>query len=165
MRSSAVVALAAVLALLLGGCGKSAQDRKAEADLNDQIMKGHEVQMAKADRADSLGGELEARIAANDSLVRAFPKETAGRTSGALTAARDHLQGSRHAMDSWMESHTPYNEGIKHDQAMAQLQSDLNALQQVGEQMETAIADATRVIGEQKQFEQELAAMKARKRR
>ena len=34
-----------------------------------------------------------------------------------------------------------------------------------GETAVTAIADATRVIGEQKQFEQELAAMKARKRR
>ncbi|HEX9006006.1 MAG TPA: hypothetical protein VF889_01835, partial [Bacteroidota bacterium] len=65
----------------------------------------------------------------------------------------------------WMQNHTPYNEGIKHDLAMAQLQSDLNALQQVQEQMDTAVSDVTRALAEQRQWKDSLTmASKGKKR-
>ena len=79
-----------------------------------------------------------------------------GDNKSALITVRDRLIGSRNAMESWMQSHTPYNEGIKHELAMAQLQSDLNALVQVQEQMDTTVADVTRVLGEQREWRDSL---------
>ncbi len=149
--------------VLLSGCGKSAEERSAEAALNDKIMKGHEAQMAMAKKTEGLLAQLDSVIAETDSLIAARPNQ--GFNKSGLIAARDRLVGSRNAMESWMQNHTPYNQGIKHDLAMAQLQSDLNALQQVQEQMDTAVSDVTRALAEQRQWKDSLmTSMKGRKK-
>ena len=154
------ISIAAVLlaggVLLLCGCGKSAEEKRAEAELNDKIMKGHETQMATMRKTEGLLQQIDSAIAATDSLIAKRPKEAAGDNKSALITVRDRLIGSRNAMESWMQSHTPYNEGIKHELAMAQLQSDLNALVQVQEQMDTTVADVTRVLGEQREWRDSL---------
>jgi hypothetical protein len=153
-----------VLALLLAGtaalsgCGKSTEQKKMESDLNAQIMQGHEAQMAKARQVDELLARVDTAIAISDSLIKAYPRGMEGHTSSDLIAARDKLQGSRNALESWMQAHEPYNEGIKHDQAMAQLNGDLDALTQVSEQMDSAIIDATKAIDSHKTFLSTIAA-------
>ncbi len=151
-RTAAIVAAAGVV--ILSGCGKSAEEKNAEAALNDKIMKGHEAQMAMAKKTEGLLAQLDSVIAETDSLIAARPNQ--GFNKSGLITARDRLVGSRNAMESWMQNHTPYNEGIKHDLAMAQLQSDLNALQQVQEQMDTAVSDVTRALTEQRQWKDSL---------
>ncbi len=148
--------LAACAFVLLSGCGKSTEEKKAEAELNERIMKGHDVQMATMRRTEGLLHQLDSAIAVTDSLIAKHPNKGPAFSTSALVTARDRLIGSRNAMESWMQSHTPYNAGIKHDLAMAQLQSDLNALLQVQEQMDTAVADVTTALGEQRQWRDSL---------
>ncbi len=151
--------------MLLCGCGKSAEEKRAEAELNTKIMQGHEAQMAAMRRTEGLLNQIDSAIALTDSLIARYPKQAASYDRNALITARDRLIGSRNAMESWMQSHTPYNEGIKHELAMAQLQSDLNALLQVQEQMDTSVADVTRALGEQREWKDSvLMSMKGRKR-
>ena len=166
MRATSLV-MVLVLAGTVGlcGCGKSAEQKRLEADLNSQIMKGHEVLMEKPKQAAVLLTQLDSAIAISDSLIKEHPNGTGGLTSSDLIAARDKVEGSRSALDSWMQGHTPYNEGIKHERAMAQLQTDLNALTQVGDQMDTAIVDATKAIAIHREFVSTLSAGGPKSRR
>lgn len=151
--------------MFLSGCGKSAEEKKAEGELNERIMKGHEAQMAAMRRTEGLVAQIDSAIAGTDSLIAGHPREAAGYNTSALISARDRLIGSRNAMESWMQNWTPYNEGIKHDLAMTQLQGDLNTLMQVQEQMGAAESDVTKALTEQRQWKDSILTAAGRKRR
>lgn len=132
--------------ILLAGCGKSEADKKAESELNDKIMKAHEEQMTQAKQVDELLAKIDAAIAEHDSLAKLFPKQMADKSTADLQSARDKLSAAKDGMESWMSSYEPYNPGIKHDLAMAQLTRDVTLVSQVGEQMTSAIAAATTAL-------------------
>ncbi len=132
--------------VLLSGCGKSEADKNAESALNDKIMKAHEDQMAMAGQLDELITKIDAAIAEHDSLAKAFPKQMADKTTADLVSAKDKLSAAKDGMESWMSSHEPYNPGIKHDLAMAQLTRDLDVVMQVGSQMHDAMSAATSAL-------------------
>ncbi len=139
-----LLAVSALLSgiLVLSGCGKSEADKKAEAELNDKIMKVHEDEMAMAGRLDELLTTIDAAIAEHDSLAKLFPKEMAGSSTADLVTAKDRLSAAKDGMESWMAAHEPYNPGIKHDLAMQQLARDSDLVTQVQSQMTNAIAGA-----------------------
>lgn len=141
MFTSSVRALCiASVLMLLAGCGKSAEFKKLEADLNERIIKGHEAQMAKIPQLDTLLAQL------NNALTPFEARGTAAQDAPALLSARDHLQASKEAMESWMSNYQPYNEGTRHDIAMAQLQSTLNSLEQIGRQLDTGLAETAAAL-------------------
>ena len=132
--------------LIVVGCGKSDEQKKMETDLNEQISKGHHAQMAKLADVDEMIDSVEASLARYDSLAAAHQKEVAQQPKSDLISARDRLTSSREAMESWMAAYRPYNEGIKHDQAMAEMKTEFDALQQVAVETDSALADASRSV-------------------
>lgn len=144
--------------LLFAGCGKSEADKKAEAELNDKIMKAHEDQMAQSTQVDQLLAKIDAVIAEHDSLAKLFPKQMADNSTADLQTAKDKLSAAKDGMESWMSSHEPYNPGIKHDIAMQQLTRDLDVVNQVSEQLTGAITAATTALESHAKFVADLTA-------
>ena len=159
MKATSITASAFLSGLLLfSGCGKSEADKKAEAELNDKIMKAHEQQMSQSTQVDQLLAKIDAVIAEHDSLAKLFPKQMADNSTADLLTAKDKLSAAKDGMESWMSAHEPYNPGIKHDLAMQQLTNDLDVVNQVGEQLAGAISAATTALDSHAKFVADLTA-------
>jgi len=166
MKNSLIIISILVLsALLLVGCGKSAQQKQMESDLNTRVMQMHDQEMAKMRQALDLEAQLDSAMTMHDSLGKQFPKQAAGHTGDDIAAAKEKLAAARGAMDNWMTSHKPYNEEMDHEQAMAQMNAEVESLTQVSAQLDSAIQDATRTIETHKQFATDLMAKTAKRRR
>jgi truncated hemoglobin YjbI len=142
--------LAALLAgaLAFSGCGKSEADKKMESELNEKIMQAHEGQMAMASQIDELLASISTAMAQHDSLAKVFPKDMADKSDANLITAKDKLSAAKDAMESWMSSHEPYNESVKHALAMEQLNKDMDEVTQVGQEMSGAITSAKAALDE-----------------
>jgi exonuclease VII small subunit len=147
-------------ALLLSSCGKSSEQKQMESTLNEQVMAMHDTQMMKMKEMQRLDEQLDSAILLNDSLRASFPRETEGYTNDNLTDAKRKLSAARGAMESWMSGFKPYDEEMKHEEAMAQLNTTLQDLTRVGVQLEEAITDATGTIAAHQQAAAELLAKK-----
>ncbi|MGA9119705.1 MAG: hypothetical protein WB699_10100 [Bacteroidota bacterium] len=145
--------------ILFSGCGKSEADKKMESELNERIMQAHEGQMAMATQIDELLTKVDAAVAQHDSLAKAFPKVMAEKSDANLLSAKDKLSAAKDAMDSWMSSHEPYNESVKHTIAMEQLNKDMDLVTQVGTQMSSAIAEAQTALDDNAKMADEIMAM------
>jgi outer membrane murein-binding lipoprotein Lpp len=146
--------------LLLAGCGKSAQQQQMESDLNKRVMQLHDSGMVKMQQALALASQLDSAVAMHNSLAAKFPKESADHTSSDIDEAKQKLTAARGAMETWMTAHKPYDVNLKHDEAMATLNADLQRLESVSAQLDTAIADATGTIESHRKFAAELLAKK-----
>ena len=117
-----------VVAAALVGCGKSADMKKLEADLNAEIQKVHEKQMSSMKVLDSLTASLDATMAKHTELAAKFPKALEGHSADDIAAAKEQIAGAKSAMDSWMKAYKPYDETLPHEQVMAQLNKDMEGL-------------------------------------
>jgi outer membrane murein-binding lipoprotein Lpp len=150
--------------LLLAGCGKTAQQKEMESDLNKRVMQLHDAGMAKVDQAKAMTAQLDTILAQHEALAAKFPKAVVGHTSDDINAAKEKLASATSAMQSWMAGHKPYDINMKHEEVMSQLNADLQALEKVGAQLDTAIADATGTIESHQKFATEvMAKMPAKK--
>jgi hypothetical protein len=162
MKHLAFAALAVLLlAGLLAGCGKSGDQLKLEADLNAEVLKLHDAGMAAMKEATATMGGIETTLGKHDSLVKAFPKQTAGHPADDLTAATEKLKAARAAMDTWMKSYRPYDKDVKHDAVMAQMTKEKEALTKINADIQAAVTAGKAAIGaHQKAADDLMAAMK-----
>ena len=138
--------LVLVLAAALVGCGKSADMKKLEADLNVEIQKVHEVQMESMKVLDSLTASLDATMAKHTELAAKYPKALEGHSADDIAAAKEQIAGAKSAMDSWMKAYKPYDESLPHEQVMAQLNKDMEGLMGMKTQLEAAMKAASDVV-------------------
>ena len=138
--------LVLVIAAALVGCGKSADMKKLEADLNAEIQKVHEVQMESMKVLDSLTASLDATMAKHTELAAKYPKALEGHSADDIAAAKEQIAGAKSAMDSWMKAYKPYDESLPHEQVMAQLNKDMEGLMGLKTQLEAAMKGASDVI-------------------
>ena len=78
-------------ALLLAGCGKSAQEKQMESDLSKRVMQLHDSGMVKMRQAQALDSQLDSAKVLHDSLAARFPKNAAGHTSDDIVQAKEKL--------------------------------------------------------------------------
>jgi len=135
-----------VVAAALVGCGKSADMKKLEADLNGEIQKVHEKQMASMKVLDSLTASLDAAMAKHTELAAKFPKALEGHSADDIAAAKEKIAGAKSAMDSWMKAYKPYDEALPHEQVMAQLNKDMEGLMGMQTQLDAAMRGVSDVI-------------------
>lgn len=147
-------------AFLLVGCGKSEQQKQMESDLNKRVAQLHDSGMVKMRQAQALDSQLDSARTLHDSLAAKYPKEAADHSSDDIAQAKQKLASARSAMESWMSGHKPYDAEMKHDEALAQLNKDVQDLTNVSAQMDTAIVDATGTIENHRKFAAELLAKK-----
>lgn len=135
-----------VVAAALVGCGKSADMKKLEADLNAEIQKVHEKQMASVKVLDSLTASLDAAMAKHTELAAKYPKALTGHAADDIVVAKEQIAGAKSAMDAWMKAYKPYDETLPHEQVMAQLNKDMEGLMAMQTQLDGAMKSASDVI-------------------
>lgn len=154
-----------VVAAALIGCGKSADMKKLESDLNAEILKVHEKQMASMKVLDSLTASLDATAAAHAELAAKFPKALADHSADDIAAAKDQIAGAKSAMDAWMKAYKPYDENLPHEQVMAQLNKDMEGLMGIQTQLDAVMKGASDVItGHAKVAEEVMAKLDKKKK-
>jgi outer membrane murein-binding lipoprotein Lpp len=165
MKTSSLTLFVLLLsALLLAGCGKSAQQKQMEADLNTRVMQLHDSGMAKMRQAQTLDAQLDSALTMHDSLAGKFPRESTGHSSTDINDAKQKIASARAAMEAWMAGHKPYDENAKHEETMSMLNADLQGIEKVSAQLDTAIVDATGTIENHRKFAADLLAKKPAKR-
>ena len=137
-----LVVLLLVAAIAFVGCGKSAEMKKMETDLNAELMKMHDGQMAGMKQVGELVSSLDAALAKTDSLTAANPKLAEMLKTDDLKAAKEKLLAAKTGMESWMKGHKPYDVNMKHEEVLMNLKADKDALLKVKADGEAAIAGA-----------------------
>ena len=147
-----------IAAILFVGCGKSDLQKKMETELNAAIMKLHDGQMASMKTMDDLTKQLDEVASMDDSLTRKNPKAAEGHSMDDLKAAKEKLAAVKADMTTWMSGHKPYDENMKHEEVMAQLTKDKDALTKIAADGQAAMSAATAAIESHKAFVQDLMA-------
>lgn len=153
-----------VVAAALAGCGKSADMKKLEADLNAEIQKVHQKQMASMKVLDSLTVSLDAALATHTELASKYARALKDHGVDDIAAAKEQLAGARSAMDSWMKSYKPYDETLPHEQVMAQLNKDMEGLMGLQTQLDSAMKTASDVITSHAKVADEVMAKYAKRK-
>ncbi len=161
MRNSFPVLLAA--AILVAGCGKSADQKKMEADLNAEVMRIHHDQMKEMNAIRDLMGRIDMELAAYDRLVREHPRQMAGRTPDDLVDAKKMLLAAKGAMEGWMSGYTMYHEGMKHEEAMAKLTKDREDLANVQLKIDAAKKAAAEALDAHRKIADQVASAAPRR--
>jgi uncharacterized protein YacL (UPF0231 family) len=153
-----VIFVFSIVAVVLSGCGKSAEIKSMETALNTEVMKLHDEQMGAMKQVDDLIGQLDGAVAMHDSLVAAHPKETVGHMADDLKGAKEKLIVAKQEVNAWMAGHKPYDVKMKHEEVMAQLTKDKDALMKTKDDIEAGITAALTAIESHKQAAQQLLA-------
>jgi uncharacterized lipoprotein YmbA len=153
-----LLVLLIAVAFVLAGCGKSAEQKKMELDLSAQVQKLHDAGMASMKQVDELTGKIDAAVAMHDSLVKAFPKLAAGHPAEDLIAAKGKLASVKSAMDTWMKGFKPYNETMKHEEAVTMLKKNVEDLTKMKGEIDASVTAATTAIDAHAKAASELMA-------
>jgi chromosome segregation ATPase len=150
--------LVAGAALLLAGCGKSAEFKKLEADLFGSLSSLHDDGMALRNKGSDLSARIDDAIAMYDSMAAKYPKEFAGQSSDDLKAAKEKLANATTSMKEWMAGMKPYDPTMDHSEAMAQLTKAKEGITKVKADFQDAISSATTALEHHKAFAEEMSA-------
>lgn len=135
-------------ALLLAGCGKSAEERHLEAELWAKVTSMHDKVMAETMEFGDLEQKIDAAMARHEELAKRYARELKGHTAEDLQAARTELESLRTKMDNWMKGFKPYDEALPHQDAMASLETSLQWLTSMQGEIEKAVTQAETSLAE-----------------
>jgi hypothetical protein len=151
--------------LLLASCGKTSQQKQMESELSKRVMQLHDSSMIKVRQAKVLDAQLDSARVLLDSLAASLPSDSARSASEVIARAKQKIASAHDAMEQWMAAHRPYDIEMDHDEAVAQLNGDIQKLVGVSAELDTAIVDATDVIKNQQQHAGEILSKKPMKKR
>ena len=163
-RPGSALVLLFLCSFLLISCGKTSKEMQVESDLNKRVMTLHDSGMVKMRQALALESQLDSAKIMHDSLAAKYPKEAATHTSDDITRAKEKLVSARDAMKTWMSGYKPYDAEIKHADAVAQMNAEMQELTNVSAQLDTAIVDVTGTIETHRKFAADLLAKKPAKK-
>lgn len=163
-RRSLPLLLVLAVAVLLAGCGKSAEMKQMETDLYKSVTTMHDEGMGLMNKANQALADIETSIAENEKLAAAHPKEVAAHSMDDLTAAKQKLTGAVTSMKEWMAGFKPYDPTKKHEEVMAELGKTKDGIAKVKANFDEALAAAKTAIDTHTAFATELAAKKPSKK-
>lgn len=150
--------LVLTVAVLIAGCGKSAQMKQMEADLYKSITTMHDEGMALMNKANEMLAGVDTSIAENEKLAAAHPKEVAAHSMDDLIAAKQKLAAAVVSMKEWMSGFKPYDPTKKHEEVMAELTKAKDGIAKVKVHFDEALAAAKTAIDTHTAFAAELMA-------
>jgi hypothetical protein len=150
--------LIAGAALLVAGCGKSAEFKKLESDLFASVTSMHDDGMSLMNKGRDLSAKIDDAIAAYDSMAAKYPKQFEGQSSDDLKAAKEKLAGAAASMKEWMGGMKPYDPTMDHTEVMAQLASAKDGITKVKAQFQDAITSAATALESHKAFAEDMTA-------
>jgi hypothetical protein len=151
--------------MIVMACGKSADQKKAEADLNTDVMKLHDDLMTMQKDLDGLDGQLDAALAKHNELAKdkANIKKMGDHIADDITAAKGLTAAAKEGMGNWMKGFKKYDPSKPHEEVMKQLKADKDALTKVKTDMEGASAASRKAIDDHAKFAESLTAKKVKK--
>jgi hypothetical protein len=152
------IALFTIVSFMLTGCGKNADQKKVEADLNAEVMKIHEKQMKDMQEIRDLMAGIDIELMSYDKLVHDHPTQMAGQSPDDLVDAKKMLLSAKSAMESWMSGYTMYNAAMKHEEAMAKLARDKDDLTKVQASIDAAKSAANTTLAAHRKLADQIAA-------
>ena len=116
------------VAIAIAGCGKSGDQKRAESDLQDEIMKLHDYSMASLGKIKVLNRSLDSALDRTGSPADIRHAVAGDSSAASLRTAKEALDRSTDAMELWMSEYRPYDERGDHDAVMAQLKAEKESL-------------------------------------
>jgi hypothetical protein len=150
------------MVIALVGCGKSPEEKKMETDLNADVTKLLDEDKASLDKVADLMNQVDASIMKRDSLVVLYPKLTAGHSVEDLQNAKMQLKTAQDALEKWLKVYRPYNEAMKHQEAMNNLNRAKEDLTNAKSNIEAAVAAAQAALDHHSKLVDELMAQTAK---
>lgn len=154
----------AVASLLLAGCGKTADQKKLESDLNDQVQKLHDVGMSKMSQLADFSTQIDKALAKHDSLAKAYPKQFAAHPVDDLKAAGEAIAAAKTSMATWMKAYKKFDPEAPHEANMAKLNKDVTELTKLNGTIESAVTGATNALDSHATAAAELVAKVIKKK-
>lgn len=139
-----------VACFLLVGCGKSAEEKSEEYQLNDEVMKVHDDLMMRsvADKLEQVTQELNNlenidRESLSDSMQVLLDE-----TEKSLKTTAEQLAKAQKDMNEWMVEHgnMPELENIPHDKAMNMLNEFKESIEQLRQDYDEAFNQAQEAL-------------------
>jgi hypothetical protein len=145
-QALAAVITLALVALVVTGCGKSADQLKMEGDLSKQITALHDGLMAKIPQVKELLAKIPELSAQGEMLAKKYPKQAEALKTGGLKSASEMLVKAKSSMEAWMKGFKPYDVEMKHDDVMKALTTQKDDLTKMKGEFDTAITGATAAV-------------------
>lgn len=145
-QTLAAVVMLALVALMVTGCGKSADQLKMEGDLSKQITALHDGLMAKMPQVNELLGRIPELSAQGEMLAKKYPKQAEALKTDGLKSASEMLVKAKSSMEAWMKTFKPYDVEMKHDDVMKALTTQNDGLTKMKGEFDTAITGATTAV-------------------
>jgi O-methyltransferase involved in polyketide biosynthesis len=142
-QALAAVITLALVALVVAGCGKSADQLKMEGDLSKQITALHDGLMAKMPQVKELLAKIPELSAQGEMLANKYPKQAEGLKTDGLKSASEMLVKAKSSMETWMKTFKPYDVSMKHDDVMKALTTQKDDLTKMKAEFDTAVTGAT----------------------
>jgi hypothetical protein len=150
--------------MVVMACGKSADQLKAETDLNAKVMKLHDDLMAMQKDLDGLDGQLDAAAAKHEELAKdkTMAKKIGDHKANDIAAAMGQIAAAKEAMSVWMTGFKKYDPKKPHEEVMKQLKADEENLTKVKTDMEGASTAAKSAIEVHAKFAESLKTKKGK---
>jgi hypothetical protein len=142
-QALAAVVMLALVALVVTGCGKSADQLKMEGDLSKQITALHDGLMAKMPQVKELLAKIPELSAQGEMLAKKYPKQAEALKTDGLKSASEMLVKAKSSMEAWMKTFKPYDVSMKHDDVMKALTTQKDDLTKMKVEFDTAVTGAT----------------------
>ncbi len=149
--------LVLLLILFAAGCGKPAEQKAMEEQLNAEVLAMHEKQMGQLNEIRDLVGGIDIELSNHDRLAATHPKEYAGKTPDDLVKAKNMLLGAKASMERWMAGYKMYDPQMNHEDAMAKLTKDKDDITAVQNSLDSAKAAAHSALDAERTFAERFA--------
>jgi hypothetical protein len=148
MRCPAIL----LAALLLASCGKPAEEKKAESDLNDEIMNIHRYSMAAMQKAGKINDSLDNALSQVVSVSSPHQGRGLDSIAAGLRMGKAALSRANDSMEEWMQDYRPYDPSESHEKAMTDLRKQKESLSRSTAGTLAAIDTASAALAEYRAF-------------
>ncbi len=138
-----------LLALLVIGCGPSAEQKKMVDDLTAEVKTMADNAQSSLGQLDGLAGEITAAVSSGDSLAKKYPKQSAEITDviNKLNSAKERLMSVKNNVSSWLAAFkVPDLATMEFDKVMTQLKQDKEQLTTAKSEIEGALGAANAAL-------------------
>lgn len=159
MKQIAILSVLVIsAAVLIAGCGKSAEFKKLESDMYASVTAMHDDGMSMMNKESDLSAKIDDAIAKYDSMAAKYPKEFEGQSSDDLKAAKEKIATATASMKEWMSGMKPFDPTMDHTEVMAQLTAAKDGVTKVKANFQDALSAATTALENHKAAAEQMAA-------
>jgi len=150
------IALAALLSLLVAGCGKTTDQVRKERTLNAEVTILQKDVETSISRFPALAAKLDAALQTYNELEKKYAKKMKDYGTDDLTLAGQMLQNAQKEAESILKGLTAYDQKAPHDRAVAVLSRDKESLMKISEEIAATVKAINRAAANHEEIKNSL---------